>query len=157
VTESNSVSWLIFHKHKLLFFTFAHDLNSPRPRPSVKLSRIRVSCYQNDAGTSVGLMSRPCRTFRGKRHASGYSLWAIIIPPPNEALADPSLPLYSALSPSHPLPFLPLSPLSFPLILTHGSLVRLFTSSLCLLAWDPNFIPRYHIWATHLLSAKTLI
>jgi len=35
--------------------------------------------------------------------------WAIIIPPPNQALADPSLPLYSALSLSLPLPSLPLS------------------------------------------------
>jgi hypothetical protein len=31
------------------------------------------------------------------------TLWAIIMPPPNEALADPSLPLYSTLSLSHPL------------------------------------------------------
>ena len=78
---------------------------------------------------------------------------AIIIPPPNQALADPSLPLYSALSLSLPLPSLPLS---HPIPLFHGSLDRPFTPSLlCLLAWDPNFIPRYHIWATHLLTAKT--
>jgi len=76
--------------------------------------------------------------------------WAIIIPPPNQALADPSLPLYSALSLSLPLPSLPLSH-PHPIPLFHGSLDRPFTSSLlCLLAWDPNFIPRYHIWATHL-------
>ena len=80
--------------------------------------------------------------------------WAIIIPPLNEALADPSLPLYSALSLSLPLLSLPLSPI--PLSLTHnnGSLFRPFTSPLCLLAWDPNFIPRYHIWATHLSSSQ---
>ena len=39
------------------------------------------------------------------------TLWAIIMPPPNEALADPSLPLYSALSLSLPLLSLLLSPL----------------------------------------------
>lgn len=37
------------------------------------------------------------------------TLWAIIMPPPNEALADPSLPLYSALSLSLPLRSPPLS------------------------------------------------
>lgn len=37
------------------------------------------------------------------------TLWAIIMPPPNEALADPSLPLYSALSLSLPLLSPPLS------------------------------------------------
>ena len=37
---------------------------------------------------------------------------------------------------------------------SHGSLLRLFTSSFCLLARHPHFIPWYHIWATHLLSAK---
>jgi hypothetical protein len=78
------------------------------------------------------------------------TLWAIIMPPPNEALADPSLPLYSALSLS-----LPLSSLALSSSLLYGSFIRLFTSPFCLLAWDPNFIPRYHIWATHLLSTKT--
>ena len=75
------------------------------------------------------------------------SLWAIIMPPPNEALADPSLPLYSALSLSLPLA------LSSPLL--YGSLIRLITSPLGLPAWHQNFIPRYHIWATHLLQTKT--
>jgi hypothetical protein len=44
------------------------------------------------------------------------TLWAIIMPPPNEALADPSLPLYSALSLSLPLRSLLLSP---PLWIVH--------------------------------------
>jgi hypothetical protein len=39
------------------------------------------------------------------------TLWAIIMPPPNQALADPSLPLYSALSLSLSLLSLLLSPL----------------------------------------------
>jgi hypothetical protein len=60
--------------------------------------------------TSVGLMSRPCRTFV-ENATPADTHWAIIILPPNEALADPSLPLYSALSLSLPL----LSSLSSPL------------------------------------------
>ncbi len=33
--------------------------------------RFGVSSCQNDAGTSVGLVSRPLQNLRGKRHASG--------------------------------------------------------------------------------------
>jgi hypothetical protein len=53
-------------------------------------------------------MSRPCRTFVENATPAG-TLWAIIMPPPNGALADPSLPLYSALSLSLPLLSPPLS------------------------------------------------
>jgi hypothetical protein len=56
-------------------------------------------------------MSHPCRTFVENATPAGNSQRAIIMPPPNEALADPSLPLYSALSLSPPLLSLLLSPL----------------------------------------------
>ena len=52
----------------------------------------------------------PCRTFVENATPAGNSQRAIIMPPPNQALADPSLPLYSALSLSLPLLSPPLSP-----------------------------------------------
>ena len=101
-----------------------------------------------------GLMSHPmpCRTFRGKRHPSGYTLGNYNTSSKPGARRS-LLPLYSALSFSLPLPSPP-SLSQYHTSLSHGSLVGPFTSSRCLLAWDPNFIPRYHIWATQLRSTK---
>ena len=85
-------------------------VNSPRPASNIVFVYL-VTKMTGD--TSVGLMSRPCRTFV-ENATPADTHWAIIILPPNEALADPSLPLYSALSLSLPLLSSLPSPLSQP-------------------------------------------
>ena len=68
--------------------------------------------YPNDAGCSAGLMSHPRRTFRGKRHASGYPLGNYNATFELRAFADPSS-LYISPRPLSLVRPLPLS-LSFP-------------------------------------------
>ena len=112
---------------------------------SVK-QRFRVSSYQNDAASSVGLMSHPCRTFVENATPAGNSLGNYNASSERGARRSPRSPYIA--------PFPSLLPCSLSFSLLYGSFIsiRLITSPFCLLAWHPNFIPRYHIWATHLLT-----